>query len=130
MTPQEIAQFKILLALERDPRLTQRRLAKLLGVSNGKVHYLLVALGQKGLIKFEQLMNGSKKLHKIAYLLTPEGMRLRLMQTDRYLEQKYAEFEALKSSIAELKSLNKVEGVSQQSTCSKKLQQIFSRGCV
>jgi len=44
MTPQEESQFQILRALEREPRLTQRQLAQVLGVSNGKTHYLLVAL--------------------------------------------------------------------------------------
>jgi EPS-associated MarR family transcriptional regulator len=103
MSPQEQSQFQILRALERDPRLTQRQLAQVLGVSNGKLHYLMVALVQKGLIKLEHFKNNAGKLGKIAYLLTPEGVRLRMAQTDGYLARKQVEFDALQAEIATLK---------------------------
>ena len=109
MTPQEESQFQILRALEREPRLTQRQLSQVLGVSNGKTHYLMVALVQKGLIKFERFKSNSGKLGKIAYLLTPEGARLRMAQTEVYLARKQAEFEALQAEIAKLKILNDSE---------------------
>ena len=105
MTPQEESQFQILRVLEREPRLTQRQLSQVLGVSNGKIHYLMVALVQKGLIKFERFKSNSGKLGKIAYLLTPEGVRLRMAQTEGYLARKQAEFEALQAEIAKLKIL-------------------------
>ena len=103
MSPQEQSQFQILRALERDPMLTQRQLAQVLGVSNGKLHYLMVALVQKGLIKLEHFKNNAGKLGKIAYLLTQEGVRLRMAQTDGYLARKQAEFDALQAEIATLK---------------------------
>jgi EPS-associated MarR family transcriptional regulator len=105
MTPQEESQFQILRVLEREPRLTQRQLSQVLGVSNGKIHYLMVALVQKGLIKFERFKSNSGKLGKIAYLLTPEGVRLRMAQTEGYLARKQAQFEALQAEIAKLKIL-------------------------
>jgi len=103
MSPQEQSQFQILRALERDPRLTQRQLAQVLGVSNGKLHYLMVALVQKGLIKLEHFKNNAGKLGKIAYMLTPEGVRLRMAQTEGYLARKQVEFDALQAEIATLK---------------------------
>lgn len=109
MTPQEESQFQILRALEREPRLTQRQLSQVLGVSNGKTHYLIVALVQKGLIKLERFKSNSGKLGKIAYLLTPEGVRLRMVQTEGYLARKQAEFEVLQAEIAKLKILNDTE---------------------
>ena len=109
MTHQEESKFQILCALEREPRLTQRQLAQVLGVSNGKTHYLMVSLIQKGLIKLTYFKNNSGKLGKIAYLLTPEGIRLRMVQTERYLALKQAQFEALQAEIESLKILNDCE---------------------
>ncbi|MBU0500387.1 MAG: winged helix-turn-helix domain-containing protein, partial [Gammaproteobacteria bacterium] len=51
MTPKEQVHFKILRAVEKDPEISQRELARQLGVSNGKVHYLMAALVEKGLLK-------------------------------------------------------------------------------
>ena len=42
---------KILRKLEADPRISQRDLARDLGISLGKVNYCLRALMEKGLIK-------------------------------------------------------------------------------
>ncbi len=50
MTPQLQARFRILKILAEDPDLSQRKLAKRLGVSLGKSNYLLKALIEKGLI--------------------------------------------------------------------------------
>lgn len=116
MTLQEESQFKLLRALESEPRLTQRQLAQVLGVSNGKTHYLVVALVQKGLIKLERFKSNSGKLGKIAYFLTPEGMRLRMAQTEGYLARKQVEFEVLQAEIAKLKILNDSEIALPQTT--------------
>lgn len=116
MTLQEESQFQILRALEREPRLSQRQLAQVLGVSSGKTHYLMVALVQKGLIKLVRFNSNSGKLGKIAYLLTPEGVRLRMAQTEEYLSRKQAEFEVLQAEIAKLKILNDSEIALPQAT--------------
>lgn len=106
MTPKEQSQFQILLALEANPMLTQRQLAQVLGVSNGKVHYLMVALAKKGFIKLEHFRSNSGKLNKIAYLLTPKGVRSRVEKTEAYLVRKRAEYKALQEEIAILKTMS------------------------
>ncbi len=50
MTPQLQARFRILKILAAEPDLSQRELARRLGVSLGKSTYLLKALIEKGLI--------------------------------------------------------------------------------
>lgn len=106
MTPKEQATFRILRAVELDPGISQRDLAQLLGVSNGKANYLIAALIEKGLIKIGNFRHGEGKLNKIAYLLTPAGIRNRTALTHHYLARKEAEYEALK---AEIESLQQYE---------------------
>ncbi|MDO8303200.1 MAG: hypothetical protein Q7T18_08160, partial [Sedimentisphaerales bacterium] len=43
------------------------------------------------------------KLNKIAYLLTPEGVKNRMQLTRSYLARKEAEYEALKAEIESLR---------------------------
>lgn len=95
MTPKEQTHFKILRAIELNPQITQREIARMLGVSNGKVHYLMNALIEKGLLKIESFSSNNGKVGKVAYLLTPEGIRNRMALTKAYLARKEAEYEAL-----------------------------------
>ena len=109
MTPQEQARFRILRLLEQHPELTQRQLADVLGISLGKVNYLLNALVEKGQVKVGSFARHGDKLNKIGYLLTPEGLQNRMALTRAYLERKTAEYTALQGELAELRA--EVEGV-------------------
>ncbi len=102
MTPKEQATFRILRAVELNPGISQRELAKQLGVSNGKINYLIAALIEKGLIKMGNLQQRDGKLNKIAYLLTRAGIKDRTKLTRDYLARKEAEYEALKAEIESL----------------------------
>lgn len=87
--------FKILRAVERNPEISQRELARELGVSHGKVHYLLAALIEKGLIKMGNFNLADEKIGKVTYLLTPLGIKNRMTLTCGYLMRKEVEYEAL-----------------------------------
>ena len=63
--------LKVLKIIEDNPDISQRELAKELGVSLGKTNYCLKALLQKGLIKAENFKNNKNK-QAYFYLLTPE----------------------------------------------------------
>ncbi len=102
-TLQEQMRFKVLDALQQNPDLTQRQLAALMGVSLGKVNYVLRALVDKGLVKAERFNNSQDKL-AYAYLLTPQGLAQRAALTRSYLQRKTAEYEALRDEIARLKA--------------------------
>ncbi len=108
MTPKEHVQFKILHAIEQNPHITQRELAEILGVSAGKMHYLMGALIEKGMLKMDSFSRNHGKANKVAYLLTAEGIRNRAGLTKAYLARKEAEYEAL---WAEIKLLRNEEPV-------------------
>lgn len=110
MTPQELARFQILRLLEQRPELSQRQLADALGISLGKVNYLLNALVDKGLVKIGNFQRGGDKLNKIAYLLTADGLHKRMAMTRAYLERKTVEYQALKAELEELQAEVRQEG--------------------
>lgn len=95
--------LKVLRQLEANPEITQRELAQELGVSLGKVNYCLQALIQKGWIKANNFKNSNNKA-AYAYLLTPQGIEQKAKITVRYLNNKMAEYEALKEEIEQLQS--------------------------
>ena len=97
---QEIS-LKILQTLEKSPKLTQRQLARELGVSLGKINYCLQALKEKGWIKIQNFNNSNNKIGYI-HLLTPSGITSKLTLTIRFLEFKKNEYEALRKEIEKL----------------------------
>ncbi len=64
--------YSLLKTLENNPSLSQRELAKRLGISLGKVNFCLNALIEKGCLKVNNFRNSDNKL-AYAYLLTPKG---------------------------------------------------------
>ena len=94
--------LRILRELENDPGLSQRDLAKALGVSLGRTNYCLRALVEKGLVKVENFRKSGNKL-AYAYQLTPRGISDKARITRRYLQIKLKEFKALESEIDELR---------------------------
>ena len=94
--------IRILRALENDPGVSQRDLARVLGVSLGKTNYCLRALVDKGLVKVENFRKSDNKIG-YAYKLTPRGVAERAKVTRRFLQLKQQEYDALKTEIAELR---------------------------
>jgi EPS-associated MarR family transcriptional regulator len=93
---------KILKKLQEDPRISQRDLARDLGISLGRANYCLRALMDKGLIKANNFKNNRNK-KAYMYLLTPRGMAEKARATARFLEVKVAEYEALQREIDNLR---------------------------
>lgn len=94
--------YKVLKLLEGNPELTQRQLARSLGISLGKVNYCLKALIEKGMIKATRFRNSDNK-KAYAYLLTPKGVEAKALLTVEFLRVKVAEHRALKAEIDELR---------------------------
>ena len=94
--------FRILRELERDPQISQRRLAEELGVSVGKVNYCLKALIDRGLVKANNFRN-SKNKRAYLYVLTPRGINEKSRNAVRFLQRKTAEYEALRKEIDRLR---------------------------
>ncbi|MDF9787829.1 MarR family EPS-associated transcriptional regulator [Polynucleobacter sphagniphilus] len=97
MSSQEI-QLQVMRAIELNPRLTQRQLAEVLGVSLGKAHYCMKALIDKGWVKMGNFSHNQKKLD-YAYLLTPKGIKSKAVLTTHFLQRKMMEYEALRQEI-------------------------------
>lgn len=90
--------LRILRELENDPGLSQRDLAKALGVSLGKTNYCIRALVEKGLVKVENFRKSDNKL-AYAYQLTPRGVSDKARITRQYLQIKLREYKALETEI-------------------------------
>jgi EPS-associated MarR family transcriptional regulator len=102
VSPQQTAHYQILHLIETKSEISQRDLAKALGVSLGKTHYLLKALLGKGLVKMDNFRRSDNKL-AYAYVLTPEGIAARLELARNFLRFKESEYEALRGEIDQLK---------------------------
>lgn len=96
------AELAVLRLLEVDPAISQRDLAKSLGVSLGKTNYLLRALLDKGAVKASNFRRSDNKTAYM-YLLTPSGMRQKLTLTRAFLSRKEREFLVLQETIARLR---------------------------
>lgn len=93
--------YKILKLLEAQPEISQRELAKNLGVSLGKANFCLKALIDIGLIKASNFRNSQNKLAYM-YLLTPSGIEAKSSITLRFLKAKIQEYELLQAEISTL----------------------------
>lgn len=98
----ETTHYGLLKTLEENPGLSQRDMAKRLGVSLGKVNFCLNALVEKGCVKINNFRNSDNKL-AYAYLLTPRGLEEKARMTVHFLKYKVQEYERLRAEIEELK---------------------------
>ncbi len=94
--------YKILRLLEEDPQMSQRDLARTLGISLGKVNYCLQALIEKGMVKANNFKNSQNK-QAYMYLLTRRGITEKARVTVRFLKYKVNEYENLEREIENLK---------------------------
>ena len=100
---QEEIQFEVLRRLHQTPLVSQRALAKDLGVGLGTINFCFQALVEKGLVKMQNFSQSENKL-RYAYLLTPAGMAEKSKLTEEFLRRKVAEYEALQADIEALRT--------------------------
>lgn len=100
---QEEIQFEVLRRLHQSPDLSQRILAKELGISLGSINFCFQALVEKGWIKMHNFSQSKHKL-RYAYLLTPAGIAEKSKLTAEFLKRKTVEYEALQREIEQLKA--------------------------
>jgi EPS-associated MarR family transcriptional regulator len=99
------SQFKTLRELAKDGTLSQRDLARRMGMSLGRVNYLVNALLKKGYIKAQRFKNSKKKIAYM-YILTPRGASEKITQTYTFLQRKLEEYHSLKIEIEILRQEN------------------------
>jgi len=93
--------YKLMRLLEANPGLSQRDVARELGVSVGKANYCVRALATKGWIKVSNFKNSRNK-SAYMYLLTPRGVQQKARLTVRFLRIKMREHEALRAEIEQM----------------------------
>jgi EPS-associated MarR family transcriptional regulator len=103
--------YKLLKLLEPNPALSQREVARELGMSLGKVNYCLKALVEKGWIKAANFKNSRNK-SAYMYLLTPRGIEAKARVTAEFLRCKLREHEQLTAEIDSIR--HEVERLSQR----------------
>lgn len=94
--------YKLLKLLEPNPHLSQREVARELGISLGKVNYCLQALIGKGWIKVANFKNSRNKAAYM-YVLTPRGLEAKTRLTLQFLVLKMAEYERLRAEIEQIR---------------------------
>lgn len=99
----EDVRFRILRLLEDNPEMSQRELAREVGVSTGGIHYVLTALVGKGMLKLSNF-SASQNKKRYAYELTPQGITEKARLTRRFMIRKMAEYEALKAEIEDIQA--------------------------
>lgn len=99
----EDARFRIMCLLQENPEMSQRQLARSVGISVGGANFVLNALIEKGLVKAGNFSAAPDK-RRYAYILTRKGLAEKAALTRDFLERKRAEYEALKAEIEGLEA--------------------------
>ena len=94
--------FRVLRLLADDPEISQRALARAVGISAGSAHYVLKSLIEMGFVKLGNFTVAQDK-RRYAYILTPKGLSEKAATTKRFLARKIAEYEVLQAEIDELR---------------------------
>ena len=92
----EYNDLQILRAIKED--ISQPSIAQEIGFSVGKVNFILKALVEKGFIKYERFNNSDNKM-KYRYLLTEDGIKEKMILTQKFIARKKAEYEELKNEL-------------------------------
>jgi EPS-associated MarR family transcriptional regulator len=94
--------LKVLREITQTPEMTQRELSNKLGISLGKINFLMKALIRKGLVKVHNFKNSNNK-NAYLYYLTPHGIEEKARITYRFLVRTVREYERLEEQIRLLK---------------------------
>ncbi len=101
-------QLKVMRLIAEIPDVSSRRIADVVGISNGSAYYVLTALVEKGLVKLENFKKNPRK-DRYAYFLTPKGIREKSILTHKFIKRKRKEYRDLKN---EIEALEKEAGLS------------------
>lgn len=95
--------FTLMRLLGDNPSVSQRELARTLGISVGKANYCLKALLDKGYIKATNIRRSDNR-RAYLYQLTPAGIAAKAKATKYFLAYKQAEHARLAKEIEQLRS--------------------------
>lgn len=93
--------YKLMRLLASNPGMSQRDVARELGMSLGKVNYCLHALVEHGWVKASRFRNSRNKAAYM-YLLTPRGVEKKAQLAVDFLRMKMREYQALREEIEQI----------------------------
>lgn len=93
--------YRLLKMLSKEPNVTQRDMAKRMGISLGKMNYCVTELAAKGWIKIIRFKSAKNKI-PYTYPLTPKGLEEKARMTLSFLKRNLSEYEEIKKQIREL----------------------------
>ena len=79
--------LNVMRKIQKEPKFSQRKMAKSLGFSLGKLNYCIKALQEKGLVKIQNFKNQNNKIEYIQYVLTPRGISFRTKLTVDFMKR-------------------------------------------
>ncbi|WP_026305955.1 MarR family EPS-associated transcriptional regulator [Thioalkalivibrio sp. ALMg9] len=100
---EEDLHLKVLRLLEQEPDMSQRQLARSLGLSVGKTHYALKAVLDRGWVKAQNFRRSDNRSAYL-YKLTPSGLHEKARLAYALLQRKRAEHKALMTEIEQLRA--------------------------
>jgi EPS-associated MarR family transcriptional regulator len=127
LPPPELSPFdnedvlKILKVIKEEPALSQRELSSRLGISLGKVNYLIKSLIQRGLVKVDNFKSTNNKISYL-YKLTPSGIEEKARTTFHFLKRKLEEYDRLEREIRELRQELSVLDVQRENRTDKDIR--------
>ena len=91
----------VLRYLENKQTISQRELSQDLGISLGKINFILKALIEKGIVKAKNFKNNNNK-KVYAYYLTADGFNEKAKLTLEFFKRKNTEYNKLKKELKDL----------------------------
>ena len=88
----------VLRYLENKQTISQRELSNDLGISLGKINFILKALIKKGIVKAKNFKNNNNK-SVYAYYLTADGLNEKAKLTLEFFKRKNTEYNELKKEL-------------------------------
>ena len=90
--------LKILIQIDQKSNITQREIAKDIGISLGKINFLILELKKKGLIKIKNFKESKNKM-RYDYIITPQGISEKIKLTLSFMKRKMKEYDYLKAEL-------------------------------
>ena len=94
--------YKVMRLLEATPEISQREIARELGISLGSTNHCLRMLVDRGWLRTCRFQSDRNRV-AYRYLLTPRGIKAKASQTIEVLREKTREYEELRNEIRQMR---------------------------
>ncbi len=99
-------EYRVIDAISRNPKLSQRDISRDAGLSLGLTNILINRLAKKGYLKAKKL-----KARRIRYMITPEGLKEKTKKTYRFMKKSLKAVSSLRGTIENYALVRYKEGI-------------------